>query len=160
MLVTLTDTEQAIARFIAKKRHAADQAAGIVDRQMGDDDPEAINVIGAAGELAFCKASNLWPDLQVANGHGGKPAGDCTYWGSTFDIKTTKRTKGRLLARPNKATKPADFYVLVVGDIPTLKIVGWISADDLFQDRNLTDLGHGPTYAVTQNSLKPCGWLK
>ena len=68
---------------------------------------------------------------------------------------------GKLLLRPSKVEKKrtCDYYALVTGKMPKYRIVGWASAAELIDKKNLTDLGHGPTYALEQDKLHGCEWM-
>jgi hypothetical protein len=72
--------------------------------------------------------------------------------GTTVDVKTTKYKTGKLIERKSTKSK-ADVYVLVTGEFPVYELVGWVYSVDLFKAENLTDLGHGETYAISQNKL-------
>ena len=110
----------------------------IPDEQVGKQDKLEIEINGLGGELAFCKASNCYPDLSLAGEPGTRPRADSMLFAALWDVKTTERKDGRLLVRPTKkGQKACEYYVLVTGKMPDYRIVGWIHADDLFQSKNL-----------------------
>ena len=155
-IVRLNDAEQQIAKALAEARHKSNRSQGIIDQQVGKDDPMFIDLNGIGGEMAFCKASNIYPDLSLDS----HPIHDCFLYDALWDVKTTPRQNGRLLARPTKrGVKQCDYYVLVIGEMPEYGVVGWASAADLFRPDNLVDLGHGPTYALRQDQLQSCDWI-
>lgn len=152
MTITLTDTEARICAWLGEMRHKAARLAGVVDRKQGPQDAIATDVEGIGGELAFCKACGSWPDLTVGARSGGHDAVVC---GILFDVKTTERPHGRMLATLGKSADEVDAYALVCGTMPTYRIAGWCWSQELIAEANVTDLGHGPTYAVVQDRLRP-----
>ena len=161
MKVSLNSTEKRLVEFLAKKRIQANRKNDIPDEQVGDQDKLEMEINGLGGELAFCKASNTYPDLSTSGQPGTRPKADTKLFGSLWDVKTTDREDGRLLVRPAKiGQKACEYYVLVIGKMPNYRIVGWIHASDLFWPHNLKDLGYGKTYVIEQDQLKQVGWLK
>jgi hypothetical protein len=159
--VILNEVEERLVAFLAKKRILANRKNDIPDEQVGNQDKLEMEINGLGGELAFCKATNSYPDLTLAGEPGTRPKADTHLFGSLWDVKTTKRADGRLLVRPTKrGQKACEYYVLVTGSMPNYKIVGWIHAEDLFWNHNLKDLGHGKTYVIEQDQLRKVGWLK
>ena len=151
MTVTLTDTEARICEWLGKMRNLAARAAGVVDRKQGPQDAISTDVEGIGGEFAFCKAFNAWPDLTVGARRGGHDAVVC---GILFDVKTTNRPAGRMLATLGKSVDEVDAYALVCGTMPTYRIAGWCWSPELIADANVIDLGHGPGYALQQDRLR------
>ncbi len=152
MEVRLTDFEIKIARKLGASRDQQNIDQGVPDQKVGPQDGRHININGVGAELAFCKAFNVFPDLEL----GQWPDQDATLpCGATVDVKHTERENGQLLVRKNKAEKRCDFYVLVTGMMPAFRIRGGMRAEMLFQDERITDLGYGPTYAVPQSELWP-----
>lgn len=152
MTITLTDTESRICAWLGKMRHIAARSAGVKDRKQGPQDAIATDVEGIGGEFAFCKACNAWPDLTVGARKGGH---DAVVAGMKFDVKTTGRQRGRLLATLGKSVDEVDAYALVCGTMPTYTIAGWCWSPELIDWRNAIDLGHGPGYALEQERLRP-----
>ena len=133
-------------------RHKAARLAGVVDRKQGPQDAISTDVEGIGGEFAFCKACGTWPDLTVGARSGGHDAVVCGIW---FDVKTTNRPAGRMLATLGKSVDEVDAYALVCGTMPTYRIAGWCWSQELIADANVIDLGHGPGYGLVQESLRP-----
>jgi len=150
MLIKLTDFEMRLARHLGKARQTANQVVGSTDMQQGNQNSTDIHVQGVAAEIAFCKAMNLYPDFELGVWADADATLPC---GATVDVKHTTRDNGRLLAIKSKENKPADLYVLVTGLPPALTIRGGMRAELLFQESNVRDLGHGPTFAVDQVDL-------
>lgn len=156
MTITLTDTEARICAWLGEMRHKAARLAGVVDRKQGPQNAIATDVEGIGGELAFCKACGAWPDLTVGARSGGHDAVVC---GILFDVKTTNRPSGRMLATLGKSVNEVDAYALVCGTMPTYRIAGWCWSQELIVDANVIDLGHGPGYGLTQDKLRPFALL-
>ena len=153
MLVELTDSEYSVAVMLAIARRSAARGNGVVDMQIGKQDPYEIELDGLMAEIAFAKQFNYYPDLTVGPRNGGEDFR--LRDGKTVDIKATRHKNGRLLATLKKESSPCDLYVLAIVEPPRkINLVGYIDCDKLFQDKNLIDLGHGTGYGVTQDLLK------
>ena len=152
MLVELTDSEYSVAVMLAIARRSAARGNGVVDMQIGKQDPYDIELDGLMAEIAFAKQFNYYPDLTVGPRNGGEDFR--LRDGKTVDIKATRHKNGRLLATLKKESSPCDLYVLAIVEPPRkINLVGYIGCDKLFQDKNLIDLGHGTGYGVTQDLL-------
>lgn len=151
--VTLDRGERAVARLIADARYTNNRSSGVENQRIGPQSDEETDLSGIGAELAFCKLTNVYPDLTVEPRGGGW---DClSQKFSRIDVKTTTYPNGKLLARRTKTVNDADIYVLMVGEFPTYRWVGWVLSNELIKDENLIDLGHGPTYALDQHRLRP-----
>ena len=154
--VILTDTEVRICRWLAAQRFAAARKAGVLDAQMGPQSSEQTDLDGIAGEFAFCKVANVWPDMTIGARRGGH---DAFLDGMSVDVKTTRCPTGHLLATIKKSTTASDVYVLVIGTVPEFRIAGWASAAQLLHPENIADFGHGSSYALSQRQLQPISTL-
>jgi hypothetical protein len=161
MDIVLNESEQAMAKVLAHWRNGAARGRGIANERIGDQDDEITDLNGMGGELAFCRAANVYPDFTIIGEGELTPVADCHMFGGTWDIKTTPYANGKLLLRPSKVKKgrTCDYYALVTGKMPRYRIIGWASAAELIDKKNLTDLGHGPTYALEQDRLHRCAWI-
>lgn len=147
----LTDAEQLIVRQLALLRHTLSRMADLPNEKVANLPDEQIDLEGMAAEWIFCKALNVYPDLD-----GGPRTYDCTYYGKTIDVKSTQREQGRLIVRTDKIADPCDYYVLVTGTFPgPYTIRGVAEAQHVFAPKRLTDLGYGPVYAIPQSDLYP-----
>ena len=148
MEITLTKTEQKLAEYVAKQRHAAGKHR--TDRQIGPQDANRIDLEGAATELLICRVLNVYPDLEP----GITPDADAiTHNGLTIDVKSTQYQNGRLLVAQWKKSKAADLYILVIGKFPRYLIAGFAPCAEVFDSSRLINLGRGPGYAVEQTQL-------
>lgn len=161
MKIILDKSEQSVAKMLAHMRHGAARKTGKPNEKIGDQDDEFTDLNGIGGEMAFCKAANVYPDFTIVENGEITPVSDCSLFGGTWDIKTTVYPNGKLLLRPSKveSKRTCDYYVLVVGKMPKYKIIGWASVGELARRVNLIDLGHGSTYALEQVDLHKCEWL-
>lgn len=149
MVVILSEAEQRLASFIGKARHLSSREQGIKDLRRGDKPADLIDREGAAAEIAFCKAFNIYPDLDV----GEKKVVDCTLSsGHTVDVKWTSRPEGMLITVPWKKPK-VDIFALVVGTMPEYRIAGWMLATELIKEERLRFVGNNNVYAATQGEL-------
>jgi len=143
--------QQMVARLIAEQRYAVNRARGIVDARIGAQSADLTDLNGIGGELAFAVITNVMPDLTISPRRGGA---DCvTSRGYTVDVKTSVHDDAQLIAHRGKSAGDAQVYVLVVGEFPMYRIVGWAWASELLQPQNIADLGYGPTYALQQDKL-------
>jgi len=152
MTVTLDSSEVAMAQVLATMRHNCTRMAGVKNARMGSQSDYVTELEGMASEMAFCKACNLFPDMTIAPRSGGHDVEGRN--GTKIDVKATKYQQGHLLATMKKKRTDADYYVLLVGECPTYRIAGYASADDLLSEKNITDFGHGATYALPQSQLQ------
>lgn len=155
--ISLTLTERKLAEYIAKSRYERSRKRGIEDRKMGDQSNEMTDLEGIAAELAFCNYMNIYPALDVSRYDDW----DCILPdGRKVDVKTTVYPSGRLLAVTWKKDKQIDLFVLMLGQYPTYRCMGYMTAKDLLSEQRLTNLGHGPVYAASQSELSSIEELK
>lgn len=154
--VTLSPFVQDTARRLAKARYDRNRREGVKDQKVGPQSTEQTDLDGIAGEFVVCKFLNLWPDMETDH----RPDWDLVYQEPhrglelTIDVKTTRYQSGKLLAVPGKALKIPDVYCLVIGEMPTFRIAGFALGEALVNPTTLTDLGHGPTHALSQKALR------
>jgi hypothetical protein len=152
----LLKTEIAIVNFIARQRgncagKIVNGERAVKDQKMDDRTDEEIDREGMAGEIAFCKLANIYPDYSISIRRGGI---DCVFNGMTIDVKTTRYRYGKLLATKNKHVSYVDVFVLMIGEIPYFEFAGWLYSDELLAEENIRNLGHGYGYAVDQHNLR------
>lgn len=155
-IVTLSEDEQYIAKYLAKKRYQTSRENGVFDAKKGDQSNEFVDLEGISGEMAFCKIFNVYPDMDIKVVNQTNDVGDCVYKGYSIDVKTTAHKSGRLICATWKNDN-VDIYALMVGQFPTYEFRGFAMAEALKREENLTDLGNpskGKVYALNQNQLK------
>jgi len=109
---------------------------------------------GIVGEYAFCKINNLFLEVSAQPRSGSY---DCiTTNGSRVDIKSTAYKTGKLLGDIRR-NPDIDIYVLALLDehphYMRVSFPGFAYSDELYDATNLTNLGSGPVYAITQDKL-------
>jgi hypothetical protein len=149
MFVELSIAEQKLAAYIGTARHLRSREAGVLNMKVSDIPDDKIDREGAAAEIAFCKAMNIYPDLDV----GERKAADCTLpSGHTVDVKSTWRQNGMLLAVPWKKQE-VDMFALVIGEMPRYRIAGWMFSEELLKPDRLRSVGSRKAYCATQTEL-------
>jgi len=150
-MIVLNEIEQRLATFLAKKRHENARNKGISNGRMGPQSDWETDLEGIAAEIAFCKAHNVYPDLQL---EVLETADAFTLDMGAVDVKSTKYRNGMLLAVMGKTDSPPDSYALMIGEFPRYRFVGWARAGELLRDENIKNLGHGDGYALPQEKLR------
>jgi len=148
--VTLNAAEIRIVRWIGQQRLAANRAAGFTNLKVGPESEIDTETLGFAGELAFAKLFNVYPDFVIGARVG---SADCERFGESIDVKTTKYPNGKLIAQLRKREFAADVYALMIVEWPTFRFVGFARGDDLLTPARVADLGHGDVYAIEQDEL-------
>lgn len=140
-----------LASLLGGVRSLVNRGQGVKDAKIGPQDGFTADQDAIIGELAFAKLHNVWPDLSLRPRSG---SADLVVKGKRIDIKSTRRKDGRLLST-TKGNSDVDVYVLAILEDHQVTFPGWAYADDLHSPERLTDLGHGPTYAINQSELRP-----
>ena len=152
MEVVLNEAEQRLSKYVAKRRYEVNRNNGTVDAKKGNQSNEFVDLEGIAGEIAFCKISNLYPDLEVKVTTQATDKGDCIYKGQKVDVKTTSYNNGRLICALWKNNE-VDVYALMVGTFPSYEFRGFAMASELKRKENIINLGRGDLYALNQDKL-------
>tara|TARA_R110000751_G_scaffold71967_4_gene145985 strand:- start:21 stop:491 length:471 start_codon:yes stop_codon:yes gene_type:complete len=152
MQVVLNESEQRLAKHIAKRRYEINREKGTIDAKKGEQSNEFVDLEGIAGEIAFCKIYNLYPDLEVKVTTQKTDKGDCIYKGHKIDVKTTSYKTGKLICALWKNNE-VDLYALMVGAFPSYEFRGFSYAAELKKKENIINLGRGDLYALTQDEL-------
>jgi len=145
--VTLEWYESALAADVGNRRQCEALKRKIRDKYGFEGDGFQVHIHGAAGELAFAKAAT-------------------TYWGGSVNtykaadvgpihIRTRSGHGGRedLIVRRHD---PDDaIFVLVVGEIPSFSVVGWIKGSDAKQEKwKKCYGGRPPAFFVPRGQLR------
>jgi len=149
MEYTLTDSEQLIARFVAKQRSGNNRNAGTVNMRKSEMSDFEIDLQGFGGELAFCRLANVFPDLTVHNRSAskGEDQGDCILNGQRIDVKTSKKAEAALWV-PVRKIGTADAYALMTGKFPTFRLVGMADVETVKNEKVWND-----SHVVNQDKL-------
>jgi hypothetical protein len=151
--VRLGSEEQALCRYIAKKRSENNRACNVTNNNFtnGMSDFEC-DLQGFGGEMAFCKLFNSYPDLQIGARSAQTDDGDCTVSGLRIDVKTRRRHDGDLLV--NSTKKPTVFaYALMTGTFPEFVFRGVFIALSLMKPERLIRMPGGMSYRAHQSEL-------
>jgi hypothetical protein len=150
--VKLSDTEKKLAEDIATWREQTSRQVGITDRKIGPQSNRDTDLMGAAGELGFCRMSNVYPNVSADS----RPDFDVTiYSGVTVDIKTTTYPHGKLLVALSKKNSRVDLFALMTGEFPGPYVFrGFMSREELCTAEHVKNLGSGDCYAAEQHELE------
>lgn len=150
MKITLSDSEQTICTFVATQRVNSNRAANSFNAKRSEKSDFEIDQQGFGGEMAFCRAMNVFPDFTVTcrSAARGQDNGDCRVHGLRIDVKTSKKATSSLWVKEHKKGC-ADAYALVVGTFPTFTIIGLANHDMVFDDAFKV----GDQYVVDQMDL-------
>ena len=149
-VITLSHGEQISARILASLRMGINRVAGTRDRKMSPRSAFDLELDGIGGEIAYAQRRNVYFDFSVSPRSGGH---DFIVNGLSADVKTTPNATGDLLVSASKAKNPCDIYVLMTGTFPEYTYRGFVLQQNLFIEKNLTDLNYGPTYLMPQSEL-------
>ena len=137
MEITLTDAEQYVARVIANLRTTNNRKANTHNCNNSDRPDIELDLEGFAGELAFCRLFNVFPDFTSDNRSAlkGQDNGDCVLQGKRIDVKTTNSTLG--YARVNERKRGcADVFAFMHGKFPNFRFIGFVAHDVIFSQWN------------------------
>jgi hypothetical protein len=158
--VILNKEEQALCRFIAKRRYETARGAGVTNSKKGNQSNEATDLEGVAAELVFAKFYKAYPsgvfDIGARSSNKGEDSdGDIAINQLIIDVKATKYETGRLIAAEWKDHSSIDYYALVVGEFPKYEVRGLMSTGELITEERLKTLPNGTNkvYQATQDEL-------
>lgn len=148
--ITLNTCELEIVKLIAENRKRFNDRTGARETNYGDLDPahKELNQFGA--ELAFCKITNCYPDL---NWTGRIHYDAVSPNGKTIDIKTTNILSGHLLVKQKPRRNLPFFYALMLGELPYFALAGFMRAWDLLDEDRLDNTLEHPAYKARQDEL-------
>lgn len=147
----LNEQEQMLVRDLANKRYKSNRQHRIKNKKIGPQSNEETDRNGVGAEMAVAKFLNLELDTSTSPRSGGCDL--ISKKGNKIDVKHTKYKNGKLIATLNKKLSDADIYILCTGSFPDYEIKGWVKNTDLINEKNIKDLGYGPTYALEQEQL-------
>lgn len=154
MNVELTFAEVLFGAELAIARREENRAAGVKDQLRAKGSKLSYEGLGAVAEGAWAKLTRTLPDVTTTPRSGGA---ENVWRGARIDIKATNREPGRLLTPTSSRKRQADIdiYVLAIIDGCRVRFAGWVPAAEFLADENITDLGYGPTFALSQEQLYP-----
>lgn len=153
---TLTEDEVIAIKALARGRTKANRSKEVRDAGIGPKSGLYKDILGAGGEWAFARLAGCAFDYSLAprsHQRGEDEASDTVLDGHVIDVKTTDYRTGRLVVAPWHGESEAIYalMVLIERTPPTFEFKGF--AERVTAALNLTDLGHGPTFAVPQKQL-------
>jgi hypothetical protein len=156
--VFLSTAEQKLAHYVAKNRNGNNRYFNVTNLKISAEDPHTVDLEGIAGELAFCRLFNVYPDIDTDR-EPPHPLYDAVIPpppGFRIDVKTTKYDNGKLLvdARKGVKTEAVDFYVLMTGTFPgPYTFRGFIAREHIIQPHKLGLLKGYSSYMAEQSEL-------
>jgi len=150
MKVELDVMELELCKYIGLSRSKIARQNNVVDKKIGNQNGIDSDIQGFKAEYAFAKKFNLFPDFGLSPRSGsydGKTAK-----GARYDIKSTNNKNGNLLATL-KENSDVDIYILAYVENNIVEFVGWVNKDELINQNNIKDLGHGKGYFLSRNKL-------
>ncbi len=109
MRVTLTEGEIEVCRMIGQMRDKRNTQFN--HDKVSNKTQEQQTFEGVIGEVAFCKAMNVCPDLSTEPRKNGY---DCVFNERRVDVKSTSVATGNLLLPEWKDNPDIDIYVLAI----------------------------------------------
>jgi len=156
--VSLNLAERKLANFLAEHRGKNNRNFNVPRMKFGVVDDAIIDLEGMAGEIAFCKLFNVYPDMDIdcAPPH---PSHDCVLPdGMRVDVKTTKHRAGKLLVDARRCGRKADgvdLYALMVGTFPgPYDFRGFIEKRDIVRPDRIGLFYGNSNYIAEQSELR------
>jgi hypothetical protein len=148
MIVELDINELYVALMVGGRRRIESLCAGREDTKYYAVENALESDIQAAGsELAYAKFRNVHWNAGVDTFKGPDI-------GTNVQIRHSKLPHASLILRP--ADSDDEYYVLVTGEFPIFKIVGWLKGVDAKHEEFLKSPGRkAAAWFVPQNKLKP-----
>ena len=156
--VRMADYEIELAKQIGLKRQEENRKLTKENVSLYAENGPFADQIGMLGELAIAKHFNVCPDLDVVCRRG---SWDGLLYGWRYDAKTTHYKTGRLLG-PDKKNPDVEIYILCIAPVKdfewkknkTVSIVGWSHEFELYNEKNVGDLGRGKHFEMDQDELE------
>lgn len=165
---TLTPADREIVQRVARQRSMASRSVGVADKRHADRfSSAAIDLQGAAGELAFARIMKLRPRLDSVvrsreNGEdldGDQRLAD----GRTVDVKTpmyNTPTTRLIVPRHNTLENSADLFALMLGSFASgeYTLAGFMPKETMLVPERLvqvTPRRPGDAYIAVQHELLP-----
>ena len=152
MRIPLSDSELRTLGFIGCLRFQNTMEQGQEMKQSGAG---GLNIVidGVISEYAVAKYLNVHFDVNSDYRKFG--ADLVSRKGKLIDVKSTRKEGGNLNAVLWSSKKPADIYILTEIYFDYVLIIGYINREDFLIEENITDIGNGQFYSVSQSKLKP-----
>jgi hypothetical protein len=151
----LSESEQVIARFIAKRRYEVARNMGIYNAKKGDQSNWKTDLEGFGGELSFCRIFGTYPDLTPELFNPRMDYGDTVLANKMrVDVKTTRYKTGHLQVGWEKLDKiQVELFALMIGEFPYYEFRGFMESQTLFDPARLVNLKGSMIYQASQDEL-------
>lgn len=150
--VVLTWPELTVGATVGTARHMWALKQGRKDRHGYEGDGYGPHILGAQGEMAFCKSYGIYWHPTMNTFRAQADVGD------GIEIKTRSEDHYDLLVRPDDHFDRV--FVLVTGKGPAFVLRGWMYGEDCRRDEWWKDYGNRePAWFAPQASLQPLSTL-
>lgn len=154
--VKLNISEQRLAEYVAQRRCEWNDRLGVPNVVISSLGQRGVDLEGIAGELAFCRLFNVYPDLETDVEPPYK-AYDCVLYDRLrVDVKNTTYEHGRLLVSHKTGEKAGevDAYALMTGTFPGPYVYrGMMNRHELIQEKRIGEIYGNRSYMAWQNEL-------
>lgn len=154
--VKLNKTEQLMVLSMCIDKTSACDNRNIQSSVRGPQSSIQTDITGLGGEVACAKYLGIYPNLEFDTIE--IPKHDLILPnGLRVDVKTTEVMTNQLLVPYHKKDKGGvEIYILVVGTFPEFYIIGWLTAEEVFDEKYKSNPGHrGECYMINQVFLHP-----
>ena len=150
--VVLTEPELEYATSIGELRHSECVKRGYQNKHGYSGEDAGIDILGACGELAFCKGIGLEWEASINSFKAPDAGSDIQVRTSPCKAAVPPDNFGRLIVREEDNIDHR--YVLVVGNPPNFVIKGWIRGSNARQDKWIRiESGRPPAWFVPFQEL-------
>lgn len=151
-LITLTEYEQAIARYSAEHRTANNRRNKVRNNNFTNRPDQEIELQGFGAEMAFCKLFNSFPDFTIGVRSAKEDRGDCAVEGLRIDVKSNRNANGDLFVGINK--HPTVYaYALMTGLFPQFTFRGFMLASEIMAKHRVAKMPGGLCFKAEQREL-------
>lgn len=151
-LITLTEYEQAIAKFSAQKRSENNRKHGVKNNNFTKYSDLEVDLQGFGAEMAFCKLFNSFPDFTIGVRSAKEDRGDCAVEGLRIDVKSNRNANGDLFVGINK--HPTVYaYALMTGLFPQFTFRGFMLASEIMAKHRVAKMPGGLCFKAEQREL-------
>ena len=157
LYVELTPDEIEFAKNIGDTRASESRRMGLVDKNTSGKSGLFLDLIGAAGELAFCKGMNLEWSASINTFKLPDVGHDIQVRTAPCNAAYPPDDFGNLILKQND--NPSHKFVLVVGNPPHFVIKGWILGRFGMIPRWLNNDARPPSWFVPYKKLNTGIWL-
>jgi hypothetical protein len=149
----LTKLEQDLAKFVGNRRTDVNEARKLkYSLKTTKQTIREINLDGSAGEIAFAKMMNLYPNLYT---EAPQKKADYVVNTTKVEIKTSRWETAHLLLDKSQVSFDIDLYVLLIGTMANgFKFAGAITKKDFVIEENYRKFKTGNfSYNLPQSEL-------